>query len=297
MKFAVLGSPIAHSKSPKLHGAAYRALGMDHTYETLETTEAELPARLEALRRGEWDGFNVTVPLKQHVLALVDDADPVARAVGAANTLVRRGDRIAAYNTDVDALAQEIRALAEKPFPGRTTGLVLGTGGAARAAIAALGIVGCRRVVVLGRAIHTRDVAGAEATLRFQTDAERILASAAPSPNALATTSVVVRPLDGPWGPPDEVRVVVQATTCGMTGGPPGSIVADAIEWDALPDDAVAIDAVYAPPETPFLARARARGLRSANGLGMLARQGAKAFSLWLGVDPPLDVMRDAIAS
>jgi shikimate dehydrogenase len=88
----------------------------------------------------------------------------------------------------------------------------------------------------------------------------------------------------------------MQTTSCGMTGAAPGEIVANAVDWSALPAYAVALDVVYAPSETPFLRAARARGLRAANGLGMLARQGALAFELWLGIPAPYDVMLAAIS-
>jgi shikimate 5-dehydrogenase len=297
-----------------MHEAAYRALGLPHAYERLETSEAELPARVEALRRGDYDGFNVTVPHKQRVLALADEVRPSAASVGAANTLVREPDgRVTAHNTDVEALAAELRALddaaarrsagggaggAQRAAPGAgagRTGVVLGTGGAARAAIAALGKIGCRRVVVLGRGIDARRLGPGTREHALLVEAERILAANAPEPGRLATTSVVLGPLAQVWAPPREATCVVQATTCGMDGGPPGDVVAGALDWAALGDEAVALDVVYAPPETPFLARAAARGLAHANGLGMLARQGALAFELWLGVAPPLDAMLAAI--
>jgi shikimate dehydrogenase len=165
------------------------------------------------------------------------------------------------------------------------TGLVLGTGGAARAAVAALGRLGCRRVVILGR--HPDAIAA---------EAERILAAAGNAP-ALATSSVVTRALGTDWSPPPDVVAIVQATSCGMLGAAPGAIVADAIRWRDVSDDAIALDVVYAPRETPFLAKARARGLPCDDGLGMLARQGALAFELWLGVPAPWGVMLAAITS
>jgi shikimate dehydrogenase len=102
-----------------------------------------------------------------------------------------------------------------------------------------------------------------------------------------------------PWQPSPvheaQCLAVVQATSAGMTGADPGDAVASVVAWEALPPDAVALDLVYSPPETPFLRAAAARGLRRANGLGMLARQGALAFALWLGVEAPLGVMQAAL--
>jgi shikimate dehydrogenase len=282
MRFAVIGSPVAHSQSPAMHAAAYRALGLPHVYERLETSQAELPERVAALRDGTYAGLNVTIPHKKRILSLVDEVDPTASRVGAANTLVSKAGALRAHNTDAPALAAELAALSGEAsrLVGRT-GLVIGTGGAARAAVAALGSLGFRRVVVLGR------------DRSFAAAAEAILGSDA----SLATTSVVFRELGtgAAWAPPEDVAAIVQATSCGMTGAAPGEVVADAVAWDAVASDAVAIDVVYAPRDTPFLARARARGLATADGLGMLARQGALAFELWLGQPAPLDVMRAAL--
>jgi shikimate dehydrogenase len=292
LRFAVIGSPVAHSKSPAMHAAAYRALGMPHVYEKLETSDAELASRVDALRRGDWAGLNVTVPHKQRVLSLVDEVDASARIVGAANTLVRCGGKVVAHNTDAAALVEELAALApDRARLARRTGVVVGAGGASRAAIAAMGVLGIRRVIVLGRGLDD-----AERALAIQIEGERILAATASSPTALATTNIVPRALASGLAPTRDVVAIVQATSCGMTGAAPGEIVADALDWSRAPPDAIALDVVYAPRDTPFLARARARGLAHANGLGMLARQGALAFRLWLGVDPPLDAMLAAIA-
>jgi shikimate dehydrogenase len=279
LRFAVLGSPVAHSKSPTMHGAAYRALGLPHVYEKLETRDDELPARLDSLRRGDYAGFNVTVPHKTRALALADERDASAEATGAANTLVRtREGRVRAYNTDAPALADELAALAgsASPFAGKSA-VVLGTGGAARAAVFALGRLGIARVEVRGRTARP--------------ELASVLAAAAPS--AAYTSTLLV-------APPAEVSdlvAIVQASSAGMTGAnaAAGESVADAVAWASVPPSAVAYDVVYVPPRTPFVARAEARSLACASGLGMLVRQGALAFELWLGVAPPLDVMRSAL--
>lgn len=258
MRFAVLGDPVAHSKSPAMHAAAYRALGLDHVYEKRATTAAELPARIAELRAGAYDGFNVTVPHKTHVLDLVDEVDDGARAIGAANTLVRTARGLRATNTDAPAIAAELARLGAR-LRGRRA-VVLGSGGAARAAVVAL------------------RSAGAEVVVRAR------------------------RPLPGfphePLAPPvreDDVAAIVQCTSAGMTGADPGEAVANAVAWATLPPDCVVYDVVYAPPRTPIVERAAARGLRNDTGLGMLVEQGALAFEAWLGVSPPRDVMRAAI--
>lgn len=290
LRFAVLGSPIAHSKSPAMHMAAYRALGLPHTYEKIETTADQLADRVEALRRGDFAGLNVTVPHKSKVLKLVDDVHASAKATGAANTLVRTPEgRVRAHNTDMPAVAEEIARLAGNAARLRGgVGIVIGTGGAARAAIVALAShLGLGRVLVRGRSLGETGHAVA-----YVREIDRVLALAGGRGVAVALGA------DGLHAPDKEdarVVVVVQATSCGMKGAAPGEVVADAVRWEQLSADAVALDVVYAPQTTPFLERARARGLVADNGLGMLARQGALAFELWLGLPPPVAVMRAAI--
>jgi shikimate dehydrogenase len=277
-RFAVVGDPVGHSKSPAMQAAAMRALGLPHTYEAVRATADELPRVVAMLRDGAYDGLNVTVPHKERVLSLVDALDPSARLAGAANTLVRDDDgRLVAHNTDAPALAAELRRLAGD-WPPRQGGraLVLGSGGAARAAIAALGVhLGVGEIAVRARSFADegrRDafVAGAPCPVRAE-----------------------------PWGAlaaaEQHTMAIVQATSGGMLGADAGEGVAAVVAWDALPPEAVAIDVVYAPRDTPWLRAARRRALRCDDGLGMLARQGALALELWLGVRAPIEVMRAAL--
>jgi len=286
-RFAVLGDPIAHSKSPAMQGAAFRALGLPHTYEAIRATAEDLPGLVAELREGVFHGFNVTVPHKERVLALADERDESARVAGAANTLVRAADGWAvAYNTDAPALAAEIAALlpAGRTLAGARA-LVLGSGGAARAAIVALGRhLGAGEIAVRARGFAD----GARS---------RAFASSAPYP-------VVTEPWEPRGAGERQTLVVVQATSAGMRGADAGESVADVVSWPDLPPHAVALDVVYAPRDTPWLQAARSRGLAATDGLGMLARQGALALELWLGqgaaegdgaVAAPLEVMRAAL--
>lgn len=279
LRFAVIGSPVAHSRSPAMHTAAYRALGLPHVYEKIETSAEELPARIAALRDGTFAGLNVTVPHKTQVLPLVDAIDPSAGATGAANTLVRASDgAVRAYNTDAPALRDELVRLASgEParFQGRSA-LVLGSGGAARAAIFALGLLRVGRVIVRAR--------------KEKKELAQVL-EASGSPAALS-----FEPLATPGPELEDLVAIVQATTAGMDGSSVGGdVVAEAVDWRTVPSDCVVYDVVYAPPRTPLVARAQARGLATDSGLGMLVGQGALAFELWLGVKPPRDVMRAAL--
>lgn len=265
-----------------MHGAAFRMLGLPHTYEAVRVSAVELPRIITELRDGRFDGLNVTVPHKERVLPLVDVLDEGARVAGAANTLVRRSDgNVIAYNTDAPALAAELRRIAGSSRVVDATwtsfrALVLGSGGAARAAIVALWThLGVRDIAVRARSFA--DAARREAFL--------------------ATAPYPVTPQL--WAPSAEsenaTRVLIQATSAGMRGAEPGEAVAEAVAWDALAPSAIALDVVYSPRDTPWLRAARARGLPSDDGLGMLAGQGALALRLWLGIDAPIDAMRSAL--
>jgi shikimate dehydrogenase len=280
-RFAVVGDPVAHSRSPAMHAAAYRALGLPHRYEAVRATPSELPRIVDALREGAYDGLNLTVPHKVQGLLLADEVDPSADFVGATNTLVRTaGGRVVAHNTDAPALAAELRRLAALG-PSATSWtnarvLVLGSGGAARAAVAACAALDVGEVVVRARA--------------FEDPARRDRFT-----GSVPGHQVDPQPLHPSPSSERRTVAVIQATSAGMRGVDAGEVVADAVAWSALPGEAIAIDVVYAPRDTPFLRAARARGLRADDGLGMLARQGALAFELWLGLPAPLDVMRAAL--
>lgn len=277
LRFALLGDPVAHSKSPVMHEAAFRALGLPHRYDAIRCAQADLGVHVDALRRGALAGLNVTVPHKRAVLELVDAVDPTARRVGAANTLVREGGRVIAHNTDVAAIAHEL----ERVAPGVRGGaaIVLGSGGAARAAIVACCMyLDTRRVDVRARDLQrTR-----------QEDLAPLAQGADLTVSSLAPNAELER----------EASFVIQATSAGMAGvakANPGEAVAAAIAWSSLPARAGALEVVYAPPETPFVRAANEHGIRVTSGLGMLAWQGALALELWLGVPAPFDAMLAAL--
>jgi shikimate dehydrogenase len=268
-----------------MHAAAYAALALDCSYEAIRATDQELSSVVARLRAGELDGLNVTVPHKRRVLLHAGRIDATARASSAANTLVRDPDGlVVAHDTDTLALAAELEALGHEPWEGARA-LVLGTGGAARCAVIALAChLRVREITVRGRAL-----ADDAARALFDEEVSGLLRAAGASCGLRLE----------PWAPnvatEREVLVLVQATTAGMDGGPPGEVAAEAIAWTSVARQAVALDVVYGRSTTPFVEAARARGLSVVDGLGMLARQGALAFELWLGCPAPFDVMRAAL--
>jgi shikimate dehydrogenase len=278
LRFVLLGHPVAHSLSPVIHHAAYAALGLPHRYELVDAPDlAALEAACNELRAGTIAGANVTIPWKRAALGLSDRPDASAADVGAANVLVRsdRGE-IVAYNTDVPALAREIGAHASE----RGRALVLGNGGAALAAVAALARLGVGEIGVSAR--------------RFDANVSPDAWPGAAEFRRLGATLVA-----WPAGDASEFDdfvlksgVIVQATSAGMHGSSPGVAVADVVPWTRLAPGTLAYDLVYNPAETEFLRAARAHGAVALGGLGMLVGQAALAFELWLGSTPPHEAMR-----
>lgn len=256
----VIGWPVAHSKSPVIHRFWLDALGLDGDYGRFPVAPERLDSALRGLASLGLNGVNVTVPHKQAALALADQADPSATAVGAANILRISDDgKLAAHNSDVDGVLA-----AGLPHGGHVA--LVGGGGAARAALAA-----CVRAKVACVTLLARDPARAAPLLELFGVAGRTVALDA------ATLS--------------DTDMLVNATPLGMTGQPamPEHLL-DAMT--ALPRHARVFDMVYAPLETPLLARARMLGLTPVDGLTMLIAQAAAAFRLFYGHDAPRD--RDA---
>jgi len=276
-RFVLLGHPVAHSLSPVIHGAAYRELGLPHRYELYDAPdEAALATAIAEVRGGTIRGANVTIPWKRQALALADRAEPSAADVGAANVLARdTHGHVVAHNTDVGALVAEIGALAASP----KTALVLGSGGATLAAVAALSRLGVRELGVSARRF---DLATPESSWPLSSELTRLGAELVPWPLAGA----------GAFGDfAARSEVIVQATSAGMHGAAPGSEIADVLPWERLAAGTVFYDLVYNPRETELVRRARAKGFHASDGLGMLIGQAALAFELWLGVAPPREPM------
>jgi shikimate dehydrogenase len=272
--FVLLGHPVGHSVSPAIHHAAYDAFGLPHRYTVRDCpTSDDVKTAVQELRDGRIAGANVTVPWKLLALELADEVDDSARQTGAANVLLRnRRGAIVAHNTDAPALAQLIRAgMCEAVASG---GLVLGSGGAARAAVVAARNAGCNEVWVTARRWrgepHTFD--GAK---DFEQRGAKPIGW-----SKLELTSVAPK-----------LGLLIQATSAGMRGVDGGEQLAEIIPWAALGRGAFAYDVVYNPAQTPFLDAARTAHVRCEGGLSMLVGQAAMAMKLWLDIDPPQEVL------
>lgn len=274
-QFVLIGHPVSHSISPEIHRAAYRAAGLDHQYEAVDCPDdTAVKLQVQRIRSGEVAGANVTVPHKLLALSLADAVDDSASQVGAANVLLRdAAGKVVAHNTDALALADELgNASVEQ------TALVLGNGGAALAAVVACRHTGVGKVYVTAR--------------RFAAD----LGTSWPRATELRALGAELLPWHSAALSPvlQHAAFVVQATSAGMKGADSGEELNAVLPWPAVARSALLYDLVYNPAETPFLAKARALGLRGSNGLGMLVGQAGRAFSLWLGIPAPLGAMRAA---
>jgi len=274
--YGVLGWPVAHSRSPAMHNAAFAALGLDALYVPLAVPPARLPAAIAALRALDVAGANATLPHKAALLALLDEVEPAARVIGAVNTIVRDGARLIGANTDAEGLARSLQHASVVLAGARA--LVLGTGGAARAALVGLAGAGAERIWIAGRRpAHAQQLA-LELRAHCAPCALDACDLAALPPAALAACDLLV-----------------QATSATLGDGVDAQAFAASIPLDALRAEAVVCDLVYKPLHTALMQRASTRGLRTVDGLGMLLHQGALAFERWTGQPAPLAVMRSAL--
>lgn len=258
----VIGSPVAHSKSPKLHHHWLKVYGIRGHYVPMDVTQADLKAVIAALPKAGFVGCNVTIPHKETVLALADVVTDRAALIGAANTLIFRKDgRLHADNTDGYGFIANLRQNAPGWNPEAGPAAVIGAGGAARAVIASLIEVGAPEIRLANR---TR--ARAEA-LRAEFGAKVIVSDWVQAGNML-----------------DGATTVVNTSSLGMEGKPEFRV-----PLDALSPRAVVTDLVYTPLRTRFLDEAAANGCLTVDGLGMLLHQAAPAFERWFGIRPEVD--------
>ena len=258
----VLGWPVAHSRSPALHGHWLRRYGIAGHYVPLPVAPEDLAEVLRCMPRMGFVGANVTIPHKEAALALADVVTDRAALIGAANTLIFRPDgRIHADNTDGYGFIANIRQHAPDWAPERGPAALIGAGGAARAVVASLLESGVPELRIANRtrirAEQIRAEFGARVVVYDWAQAGNMLEGAA---------------------------TVVNATSAGMEGKP-----ALRLPLDALSPGALATDLVYTPLMTPFLIEAEARGCRVVDGLGMLLHQAAPGFERWFGRRPEVD--------
>jgi shikimate dehydrogenase len=264
-RLGVLGWPVAHSRSPAMHNAALRALGMDDwRYQALPVPEDLLTETVRAMGHLGFVGANVTIPHKQAAFELAEQASEAAKAIGAANTLIFAPDgTISAENTDAPGLIAALEQLAG--LPASPSALVLGAGGSARAAVWALREAGASEV-----SVWNRTPARAQRLAR-----------------ELGVRSV---------SQPDHADLLVNCTSVGLerSASEPEGLNQLGLTFDQVGKYTYVVDMVYRSSPTPLLAAAREHGARTLDGLEILVAQGALSFELWTGRAAPLEVMRRA---
>jgi shikimate dehydrogenase len=255
-RVVLIGHGISYSASPAMHSAAFASAGLDWTYGLCDIPAERLPAAVEALRGPSCAGANVTIPHKVAVIPLLDALEPPAEATGAVNTIRKDGNRLLGSNTDVAGIEAALAEVGLDPSEARA--VVLGAGGSARAAGAALR--GARLAFVARRPAAAEGLPG----------------------DVLAW--------DDPrwWGLAREADLLLNATPQGRQQEMP-------LPPTELPARGAVIDLVYSAAGTPLVKAARARGLPCADGWTVLLAQGAAAFEAWTGMPAPLEAMREAL--
>jgi len=253
----VIGWPIGHSRSPLIHNYWIKEHGLDAEYRREAVPPDQFVDFIAQLAERGYAGGNVTVPHKEAALAL-SEPDDRARAVGAANTLWLDGGRLRSTNTDVEGFIANLDATESGWDRGPGSALVLGSGGAARAVVFGLLERGISRIFLANRTFER----AAALRDKFGNRVEAVRWSDIDSHMA-------------------EAGLIVNTTSLGMAGQPPLTI-----DLARLPAGAVVSDLVYVPLETALLAAAKARGLRTVDGLGMLLHQAVRGFQRWFGVRP-----------
>ncbi len=260
----ILGSPVDHSLSPRMHNAAFAALDLNWSYLAFPVPPGHVAEVVRGLALVGCRGLNATIPHKQEVIDACSSMSDTVRAIGAANTLVPDGDGgFAAHNTDAEGFIRAIDEAAPIDLSGETV-LLLGAGGAARAVVHAVRARGAQVII-----------------------ANRTPARAEELGEAIAFEPAAVRRAV------DDCRLIVNSTSLGMGR----SDLPDELPLDGIGTDHVVNDLVYRPGGTPWLHAAAERGARPVDGLGMLLHQGAVAFEMWTDRPAPLEVMRDALLS
>ncbi len=268
----VIGDPVRHSLSPALHNAAFARLGLDWTYVAFEIAAGRAADALAAMRVLGVEGLSVTMPHKRDAAAACDELSPAAELLGAVNCVRRDGDRLIGENTDGAGFLRSLRVQAGLE-PVGCHAVVIGAGGAARAAIVALVSEGAS-VTIVNRS--------ADAAVR----AAELGARA----GATAGVSAISQSMVGGPGAVSDADLVINATPLGMSAGDPLPI-----DTSLLRRSHVVVDFIYQPAVTPLLEAAAEVGAATLNGTGMLLYQAAEQFKMWTGRDAPIAAMAAAV--
>ena len=268
----VFGHPVAENPTGVMQEAAFRAMGLNWRYLTIEVRPEQLADAMLGLRAMNMAGINLTIPHKVAVIQHLDALSPEAELMGAVNTVVRDGARLVGHNTDGKGFVHSVRQKA--PLDPRGKRIVfLGAGGAARAMSVEMAQAGAAHLTIVNRTVERGQELAA--LLQEKTPADALFV-----------------PWQGDYTVPADADILVNATPVGLF---PNVDDQPAVALDSIRPDLLVCDVIPNPPHTAFLRAAKARGARTLDGLGMLVGQGAIAFKMWTGIDAPTSVMRRAL--
>ncbi|MEO8354624.1 MAG: shikimate dehydrogenase [Chloroflexota bacterium] len=272
MRLGLIGYPLGHSLSPKIHTAALHACGLDGEYLLFPIHPGDkqgLGDLLSRVRSGEVTGLNVTIPYKQNVIEFMDELTPTAAAIGAVNIIYMHDNKLIGDNTDAAGFLLDLKKYltTETRGHGDLNALVLGAGGSARAIVHVLASEGCSVTIAARRIEQSQELA-----VNFE------------NVKAIEFNFTTFQL--------SNFQLIVNTTPVGMLPNIDQSPLPENV---TLPRDIVIYDLVYNPPETKLVCDARAQGLQATTGLGMLIEQAALAFEVWTGYKPPRDILWNAI--
>ncbi len=260
--YGLLGDPVAHSLSPLMQNRAFQAHHIDAVYLPFHVFPDDLPVAVNGIRALNIAGVNVTIPHKEAVLPLLDKIDPEAKLIGAVNTIVNRDGVLIGHNTDASGFIRSLRQESKLTLEGCDV-LLLGAGGACRAAAVGLALAGVKSIFITNRHLER---------------AEKLIDDLIPHFPAVGF-SAVSYDKDRYLQALSHVDLIVNATSIGLHGGKVNFLPLEYIKGSAL-----IYDMIYSLSETTLIKDARSRRLHCTDGLGMLAAQGEDAFFLWTGV-------------
>ena len=277
----LIGYPIKHSISPYFQQAALDYYQLDIRYEAWETVPAQLQDTVNDLRKPQNIGANVTVPYKETVLPLLDEVDELANLIGAVNTIVKKGDRLLGFNSDLYGFSEALDKEGHFDPEGKRV-VILGAGGAAKAVGFALVQKNVNSLIIINRTFRRAQIL-ADSLASYSTD----------SSSGLETIKTKIAAL--PWESLDSqetfshCHLIINCTTMGMKHSPQEG--QSPLRLEVIPRGVLVCDLVYNPWPTPLLELARKAGADILGGLPMLVYQGAASFKLWTGKEAPVDIM------
>jgi len=278
----LIGNPVEHTVSPVIHNSLFSHLGINGVYLPLKTEATQLEAAVRGLAALGFTGFNVTIPYKEAICGLLDEADEEVKLLGTANTVRIRDGRLYGYNTDGTGFVTAFKKQTGTDFSGKKV-CILGAGGTARTLAVKVVQEGAGRVCIINRTVSKAEVIAGYINNRLSAGSGLREPVFTLMPGTERAREIL-----------NSFDIIINTTSVGMFPNTDASPVEDDVEFLSKP---IVYDVIYNPAETRFLAAARQKGCRVFNGAGMLLWQGIRAFEIWMEISVPDDVLQDLSAS